>query len=31
VAETGRFIRFSTASSMAALQTAVTRLRALSP
>jgi aspartate/methionine/tyrosine aminotransferase len=31
VTETGRFIRFSTASSMAALQTAVARLRALSP
>ena len=29
VAETGRFIRFSTASSMAALQTAVARLAAL--
>ena len=29
VAETGRFIRFSTASSMAALQTAVARLGAL--
>ncbi|MCX7225992.1 MAG: aminotransferase, partial [Burkholderiales bacterium] len=29
VTETGRFIRFSTASSMAALQTAVARLSAL--
>ena len=31
VAETGRFIRFSTASSMAALQTAVARLSTLQP